>query len=212
MLYMHILSLAGNRLFKIHPCFLHFPTFPCVSAAQTRDGGGACRYFLFFFCPEDGDLCPGSNEQRYKRESLRKVFYVTGTPPHWITAIDRMVWLNRPIAFFTGALDFPLSYSRPIRSSPGSVSPIIHRELETMIWLVDCRNENQSPLMELIPEFSGDKNTKVKLVIRHGSGPQEDRKTQFLELKHHRTKTTSTSEHEKIHIKHITQVYLKKSE
>lgn len=74
--------------------------------------------------------------------------------------------------------------------------------------MVDCRNENQSPLMELIPEFSGDKNTKVKPVIWHGSGPHQGRRRPFLELKHHRTKTISTSEHEKLH---DTQVYHKKN-
>lgn len=142
-----------------------FSSFSHVSlhVAQTRDGG-ACQYFLSF-CPEDGDFSLGSNEQRYKRGSLKKVFYLTGTPPHWIKAIERMVWLNKPIAFFTVTLGFPFSYSCPIWSSPGSVSPIIHRKLETMMLLVDCRNENQSPVMVLIPSFSRDKNTKVKLVL-----------------------------------------------
>lgn len=71
----------------------------------------------FSFCPEDGDLSLGSNEQRYNRESLKKVFYLTGTPPYWLTAIDRMAWLSSPIAFFTGVLGLLSSYSRLIPSS-----------------------------------------------------------------------------------------------
>lgn len=143
MRYRRILSLSRKLCFNSHLCFPHFPLFPPVS--RSYQGCRSLSVFPLFpcsisphpspklnallaspscsppqssaFCPEDGDLSLGSNGQRYKRKSLKKVFYLTSTPPYWITAIDRMVWFNRTITFSLGALGLPFWYSHPSAAS-----------------------------------------------------------------------------------------------